>query len=135
MEMGRRKRTKLILFFCGGLIAVPSFVILFLKIFLDLSSGKNLPIDFVQISGACISLGLIPVSIALQMQSKDIINRNRGISELLKILSWDYYFFNHSDLVCYLFHFCTQVTLEPNINAASNEAAFETVDKPLLMSC
>lgn len=88
MEMGRRKRTKLILFICGGLIAVPSFVILFLKIFLDLSSGKNLPIDFVPISGACISLGLIPVSIALQMQSKDIINRNRGISELLKILSW-----------------------------------------------
>ncbi len=44
--------------------------------------------DAIQANGACLALGLIPVSIALQMQSKDIINRNRGISELLKILSW-----------------------------------------------
>ncbi len=103
--MKRRRRSKLILFICGGLITVPSFVILFLKLFFDLSIGKNMPVDFMQISGACIALGLIIVSIALQMQSKDVAERNRGLSELFKILSWFWIVTSSITLIWCVFYF------------------------------
>ena len=81
-----RKAVKLILFIPGAVIAVFWFVLFFMSMWHFVSGSEGWEISLLTIFAVIIA-GLVPMSIAMLMHSKDIIQKKQGFAVFLKVLA------------------------------------------------